>query len=175
GGLSRGESGKRHMAPQLCQMQLDAGAWGLTVANISQARVWRAFGAGRVILANELVEPTSVRWVAEELERDRSFEFYCLVDSVAAVPLVDTVLEDSRLPQRLNVLVEVGFAGGRTGCRMQEEWRHVAAAVTGSRHLALAGGGSFEGVIRGGGPAGTGEAVGSFLGGSGAAGGPVGA
>jgi hypothetical protein len=78
---------KTHMAPQLFQMQLDAGAWGLTVANISQARVWRAFGAGRVILANELVEPTSVRWVAEELKRDLSFAFYCLVDSVAGVAL----------------------------------------------------------------------------------------
>ena len=164
-GLSLAPHVKTHMAPQLFQMQLDAGAWGLTVANISQARVWRAFGAGRVILANELVEPTSVRWVAEELERDRSFEFYCLVDSVAGVALVDTVLEDSRLPQRLNVLVEVGFAGGRTGCRTQKEVRHVAAAVTGSRHLALAGVESFEGVIRGEGPAETVEAVDSFLGG----------
>src|SRR5262249_25290032 len=36
---------KTHMSPQLFQMQLDAGAWALTVANVSQARVWRAFGA----------------------------------------------------------------------------------------------------------------------------------
>jgi len=164
-GISLAPHVKTHMAPQLFQMQLDAGAWGLTVANICQARVWRAFGAGRVILANELVEPTSVRWVAEELKRDLSFEFYCLVDSVAGVALVEAALEDSSLPQRLNVLVEVGFARGRTGCRTPEEVRHVAAAVTGSRHLALAGVESFEGVIRGEGPAGTVEAVDSFLGG----------
>src|SRR5215467_3731389 len=107
---------KTHMSPQLFQMQLNAGAWALTVANVSQARVWRAFGADRVILANEIVEPTSVRWAAEELKHDRSFEFYCLVDSVACVALLDSALEDSGLPQRLNVLLEVGFAGGRTGC-----------------------------------------------------------
>ena len=154
---------KTHMAPQLFQMQLDAGAWALTVANISQARVWRAFGADRVILANELVEPTSVRWVAEELKHDRSFEFYCLVDSVAGVALLDSALEDSSLAQRLNVLVEVGFAGGRTGCRTPEDARHVAAAVNGSRHLAVAGVESFEGVIHAKGPAATLEAVDRFL------------
>src|SRR5262252_6135343 len=144
-GISLAPHVKTHMAPQLFQMQLDAGAWALTVANISQARVWRAFGADRVILANELVEPTSVRWIAEELKHDRSFEFYCLVDSVACVARLDSALEDSGLPQRLDVLLEVGFAGGRTGCRTPEDARDVAAAVTGSRHLALAGVESFEG------------------------------
>ena len=162
-GISLAPHVKTHMAPQLFQMQLDAGAWALTVANMSQARVWRAFGADRVILANQLVEPTSVRWIAEELKHDRSFEFYCLVDSVAGVARLDSALEDSSLPQRLNVFVEVGFAGGRTGCRTPEDARDVAAAVTGSRHLALAGVESFEGVIHGEGPAETLEAVDRFL------------
>src|SRR5437773_11479055 len=75
--LSLAPHGKTTMAPQLFQMQLDAGAWAVTAATTWQVRVWRAFGANRVILANELVEPASIRWMAAELQRDPEFEFYC--------------------------------------------------------------------------------------------------
>src|ERR1700675_608286 len=78
-GISLAPHGKTAMAPQLLQMQLDAGAWAVTAATMSQVRVWRAFGVQRVILANELVEPASARWVADELRRDPDFDFYCLV------------------------------------------------------------------------------------------------
>src|SRR6185437_4789107 len=84
-GASLAPHGKTSMSPQLTQMQLDAGAWGVTAATTSQVRVWRAFGAQRVLLANELVEPGSIRWIAEELRRDPNFDFYCLVDSLAGV------------------------------------------------------------------------------------------
>ena len=154
---------KTHMAPQLFQMQLDAGAWALTVANVSQARVWRAFGADRVVLANELVEPGSIRWVAEELNRDRNFEFFCLVDSVAEVTLLESSLGNWNLGRRLRVLLEVGFPGGRTGCRSPEEARDVAAAVARSRHLSLAGVESFEGIIHAQSAAAAVEAVERFL------------
>ena len=154
---------KTHMAPQLFQMQLDAGAWALTVANISQARVWRAFGADRVVLANELVEPGSIRWVAEELNRDRNFEFFCLVDSAAGVTVLDSALGGWNLARRLRVLVEVGFPGGRTGCRSPQSVREVAGAVARSRHLALAGVESFEGLIHAQSAAAALEAVDRFL------------
>src|SRR5437879_7240093 len=75
--------GKTTMSPQLVKRQLEGGAWAVTAATMSQVRVWRAFGVERVILANELVEPASVAWVAKELRDDAEFEFYCLVDSVA--------------------------------------------------------------------------------------------
>ena len=40
------------MAPQLWAEQLDAGAWGITVANLAQLAVARAFGVTRVMVAN---------------------------------------------------------------------------------------------------------------------------
>jgi D-serine dehydratase len=128
-------------------MSSDAGAWGLTVATISQARVWRAVGAERIVLANELVEPGSARWVAGELNRDADFEVFCLVDSVAGVAILDASLEQAGLVRPLKVFIEVGFQGGRTGCRSAGEARSVAGAVAGSRNLALAGVESFEGII----------------------------
>src|SRR2546428_253834 len=145
--ISLAPHGKTSMAPQLFQMQLDAGAWAVTAATMWQVRVWRAFGARRVILANELVEPASIRWVAGELQRDPQFDFYCLVDSVPEVRLLEGTLDGTGLERRIPVLLELGLAGGRTGCRTRSEAREVTRAVAASRHLSLAGVEGFEGII----------------------------
>jgi D-serine dehydratase len=139
--------GKTAMSPQLLKLQLDGGAWAVTAATMSQVRVWRAAGVERVVLANELVEPASVRWVAGELRADPEFEFFCLVDSVAEVKLLDSVLRETGLERPLQVLLEIGLPGGRTGCRTQEQALEVARAVAASGHLALAGVEAFEGII----------------------------
>lgn len=139
--------GKTSMAPQLLKIQLDDGAWAVTAATMSQVRAWRAFGVERVILANQLVEPASVRWVASELEADPTFDFYCLVDSVAAVRILEAAVGDTKLTRRLQLLLEVGPPGGRAGCRTRDEAFDVARAIAGSKHLALAGVEAFEGVI----------------------------
>ena len=146
-GLSLAPHGKTSMSPQLYQMQLDAGAWGVTAATTSQVRMWRAFGADRILLANELVEPGSIRWIAEELRRDPDFDFYCLVDSVDGVRLLDATLKDAGAGRPLSVLLEMGIPGGRTGCRTRDDAREVAEAVSASRHLVLAGVEGFEGIL----------------------------
>src|SRR5205085_607371 len=115
--------------------------------NTSQARVYRAFGADRIILANQLVEPASVRWLASELKRDPAFDLYCLVDSPAQVSKLEMALDGTGLRRPLQVLLELGVSGGRTGCRTREETIAVAKAVAGSKHLGLAGIEAFEGVI----------------------------
>ena len=145
-GISIAPHGKTSMSPQLTQMQLEAGAWGVTAATTWQVRVWRAFGAQRILLGNELVEPASIGWIAEELRADSDFDFYCLVDSVAGVRLLDSTLKDSGANRRLQVLLEIGIQGGRTGCRTEDQARSVAAAVAESRHLTLSGVEGFEGI-----------------------------
>jgi D-serine dehydratase len=139
--------GKTTMAPQLLKLQLDDGAWAVTAATMSQVRAWRAVGVERVILANQLVEPAAIRWVARELAADPAFDFYCLVDSVAGVTLLEAAFGETELARRLQVLLEVGPQGGRTGCRTHDQAFEVARAVAGSQHLALAGVEAFEGVI----------------------------
>ena len=56
--------GKTHMAPQLLARQFEAGACAVTVANVSQARVYRAFGVTNIVVANELVDGAGLRWLA---------------------------------------------------------------------------------------------------------------
>jgi D-serine dehydratase len=156
---------KTSMSPQLVQRQLDDGAWAVTAATMSQVRVWRAIGVDRVLLANELVEPASVRWVASELAADPDFDFYCLVDSIAGVGVLDSTLEGADLERRLKVFLEGGPEGGRAGVRTRDEALEVATGVAASRHLALAGVEAFEGVIHAKNTAGTMSAVDEFLGG----------
>lgn len=139
--------GKTTMAPQLLKLQLDDGAWAVTAATMSQVRVWRAVGVGRVILANELVEPAAIRWLAAELKADPAFDFYCLVDSVAGVRLLESGLGETTLARPIQVLLEVGPVGGRAGCRTPAEALEVARAIASSQRLVLAGVEAFEGVI----------------------------
>ncbi len=59
--------GKTTMAPKVFQRQLDAGAWAITVANMSQAAVAYEAGARRVLVANELVSLADALAIAEYL------------------------------------------------------------------------------------------------------------
>lgn len=139
--------GKTTMAPQLIAAQLAAGAWGVTAATISQAQVFRAFGIPRVLIANQLPDPAGIRWLAAELDADPEFDCYAYVDSVAGVRLLDQALLAAGATRPLNVLVELGFAGGRTGCRTTAEAAATAAATDTAGTLALAGVAGFEGGI----------------------------
>jgi D-serine deaminase-like pyridoxal phosphate-dependent protein len=138
-GVSLAPHGKTTMSPQLIARQLDAGAWGVTAASPAQARLFRGFGVERIVIANQVVDPLGLEWLAGE-----SDGVYCLVDSVRAVELMDDGLA-GRGP--VAVLVEMGLAGGRTGCRTLDDGRRVAEAVGRSRSLRLAGVECFEGVV----------------------------
>jgi len=146
-GVSLAPHGKTTMSPELYDRQLALGAWGITAANIAQVRVYRAFGIERVLLANELVEPAALRWIAAEVAADPQFDFYCLADSVEAVQRMTEALKPPRRP--LQVLVELGLAGGRTGARSLDQAAEVAAAVSDSPALELAGVEGYEGILHG--------------------------
>jgi D-serine deaminase-like pyridoxal phosphate-dependent protein len=146
-GVQLAPHGKTTMAPQLFRRQLDAGAWAITVATVSQARVARAFGVRRIVVANEVVEPAAVRWLADELDGDERFDCYCLVDSQAGVERMAAALAGRPAARELPVLVEVGVVGGRAGCRTVEGAVAVAEAVARSDRLRLAGVEAFEGIL----------------------------
>ena len=139
---------KTSMAPQVIARQVAAGCWALTAATPAQLRVHRHFGVQRILYANQLLEPVVLEWLAAELAADPGFELLCLVDSVAGVQRMDGVLRATALPRPLRVLLEVGHAGGRAGCRSVEDALAVGAAVRDATHLELAGVETFEGLIR---------------------------
>jgi D-serine deaminase-like pyridoxal phosphate-dependent protein len=137
--------GKTTMAPQLFARQLEYGAWGITLANFAQLHVARAFGVRRIVVANELVDPAGLRWVAAELARDPEFELYCFADSVRGVEIMADALRGA--PRPVGVLVEAGAPGGRAGVRDVATAEAVARAVKGADGLWLAGVAGYEGAV----------------------------
>jgi D-serine deaminase-like pyridoxal phosphate-dependent protein len=146
-GVELAPHGKTHMAPQLFARQLAGGACAITAANVSQLRVYRAFGVADVLLANQLVDPAGLAWVAGEMDRDPGFSFSAWVDSEHAVQIMDSALAEARAQRPVDVLVEVGEYGGRTGCRDDEALRRVASAVRASPRLRLTGVAGYEGAL----------------------------
>lgn len=138
--------GKTTMAPALWRLQLDEGAYGLTLATPGQVRTARVFGVERIMLANALVAPPALAWLAAELA-DPGFEFACWADSIATVEAMERGLAGLALPRPVDVLVELGAPGGRTGARGVEDAARVAERIAASPVLHLAGTAGYEGSL----------------------------
>jgi D-serine deaminase-like pyridoxal phosphate-dependent protein len=146
-GVRLAPHGKTTMAPQLFARQLAAGAWAVTAATAGELQVYRAFGIPRVLLANELTDPAGAAWLAGELAADPGFDCYVYADSLAGVRLLDEAVRQAGPARPLPVLVELGYPGGRTGCRNLAEAEAVARAVARAGSLRLAGAAGYEGLI----------------------------
>lgn len=132
--------GKTTMSPQLWAEQLNRGAWGITLANFAQLRVARGFGVRNLQLANSLTDPHAIQWVAEQDSTILSW-----VDSVDTVALIERTLAGT--DSALDVLVELGAHGGRTGARGVDAALEVARAVDAAEHLRLVGVAGYEGSL----------------------------
>ena len=135
----------RYWAPALFRRQIADGAWAITAATVRQARTMYTAGVRRVLIANEVVVPAEVAWLAEAMTA--GFDVYCYVDSVVGAEIMGETLAEVRANRPLPVLLEMGIAGGRTGVRTVAEGLAVAESVAASPHLALTGTAGFEGII----------------------------
>ena len=146
-GVRLSPHGKTTMAPQLWRRQLEAGAWGITLANLPQLRVARAFGVRRLMLANSLLDPAGLAWMAGQLDGDPDLSFVSWVDSVRSVELMDQARRAARAQRPMEVCVELGGLDGRTGVRDEEEALELADVVRKTGTLRLAGLAGYEGAL----------------------------
>jgi D-serine dehydratase len=145
-GIRLAPHGKTTMAPRLFQMQLEGGAWGITLATAHQATVAHAHGVKRVLMANELVGLQNMRMIADLLA-DSEFEFYCLIDSAEGVDLLSSFFRERKL--KLNVLMELGVMGGRCGVRDGQQLEAVLDALDRCKSVInLCGVELYEGVLK---------------------------
>ncbi|MFM0315117.1 amino acid deaminase [Paraburkholderia nemoris] len=145
-GVKLAPHGKTTMAPQLFRRQLETGAWGITLATAHQVRAAYHGGVSRILMANQLVGRRNMMMIAELLS-DPHFEFFCLVDSVEGVEQLGQFFTSVRKP--LQVLLELGVPGGRTGVRDEAQRNAVLEAI--ARYpdvLKLAGVELYEGVLK---------------------------
>ncbi len=138
--------GKTTMAPQIFAQQLEAGAWGITVANVQQLGICARFGIRRVIMANQLLGAAEVATVIRLREAHPDLEFHFLIDSPAQLAAIEAAAAERTMSRKLTALVELGVPGGRTGCRTFDEAMTVARAIAASRIVALSGLECYEGL-----------------------------
>lgn len=144
-GVKLAPHGKTTMAPKLFHLQLQAGAWGITLATAHQTQVAYAHGVRRILMANQLIGKQNMAAISALLH-DSDLEFHCLVDSAAQVEQLGRYF--AHRGQRLNVLLELGFDGGRTGVRSDEQLQSVLTALSRwSNSIALTGIEIYEGVL----------------------------
>ena len=137
-GVALAPHGKTTMAPQLFADQLAAGAWGITAATVGQAQVMASVGVERILLANQVVDPRAIRWLAESEP-----ELLCLVDSVAGVEALDA----AGAARPIQVLVEIGVSERRGGLRGTDAALRVLEAAARASHVEPVGVECFEGVV----------------------------
>jgi D-serine dehydratase len=137
--------GKTSMTPALFRRQLDAGAWGITLATAVQCAAAFEHGVTRLVMANQLVGRPNMAIVAGLIERGA--DYYCLIDSAANVAALNRYFSKRGLT--LQVLVELGVPGGRCGVRNGTELTALIEAVAAAPSLALRGIEGYEGLISG--------------------------
>ncbi|NIY83047.1 alanine racemase [Vibrio hepatarius] len=138
--------GKTTMTPELFAKQLEAGAWGLTVATPAQAEIAVMAGAQRIIIANQVVGIVNMQMVINLIQQHGVNIFIC-VDSVANVKAWQAQAKEFGVTVPL--FIELGVKGGRCGCRTEEQVKQLAQLIMASDALELHGIEVYEGVISG--------------------------
>ena len=137
--------GKTTMTPALFHRQLQAGAWGITLATAPQCRAAFANGVTRILMANQLVGQANMAIIASLLEQGAAF--YCVVDSHENARQLGRFFAERGLT--LSVLIEIGVEGGRCGCRNQQQILSLAEVIASETALSLVGLEGYEGVVHG--------------------------
>lgn len=140
-GLRLAPHGKTSMAPALFRRQLAAGAWGITLATANQALAAHAAGIAPILIANEVLDPSALRWIAA-VAPDVTLQ----VDSEAGIAALAAVADPER---PVPVLVELGHPEGRTGARDLPALLGLARRVHDTPGLRLAGVTAYEGGLPG--------------------------
>lgn len=144
-GVALAPHGKTTMSPQLFQQQLAAGAWGLTFATLYQATVGVAAGARRIIIANQVLADADLDALAALLAQHADLRVWFLVDSLAQLALVEDWAKRRGIAPVLDVLLEMGIPGQRTGCRTQAQALELASRLAASTAVKFCGIECYEG------------------------------
>lgn len=144
-GVALAPHGKTSMSPELFRMQLQAGAWGLTFATVHQLRVGLAAGAQRAIIANQLVSDADLDGLDFLLSQHPQAQVWFLVDSLAQLGALANWGARRHNTRRWDVLLELGIAGYRTGCRTHDQALALAQAIAASPVVRLGGVECYEG------------------------------
>ena len=134
---------KTTMSPQIAQMQVVAGAFALTIANFWQAEIFRSFGFKKLIIANEVLDPSAIAAISE-LNGKQAAEIIFYVDSLAGLEIVKKHTSKDGIQ---NLFIEIGTDNGRGGVRDLDLVTTIAKNISEDPRLKLRGVTGFEGAV----------------------------
>lgn len=145
---------KTPMSPQIAKRQIAAGAWGLTIANFNQARIMFEYGFKKLIIGNEVMEPTSIAEIAK-INGSGAGHIIFYIDSLAVLKIAqDSIANVANA--KLNVFMEIGAVGGRAGIRDLDLLKTILGEIAKDDRIYVRGVSGFEGAVPGGDRAGDG-------------------
>lgn len=133
---------KTVMSPQLLALQSENGAAGVTAASFGQARLLLEWGASAVLIANQVVQSRAAAWLAARVARTGQ-QVLSYVDSLDGIRVLDTAARAAGTT--LDVLLELGAPGARTGIRETSEAEPLVRELRATPHLRLVGVAGYEG------------------------------
>lgn len=147
-GVDMAPHGKTTMSPQLFRRQIEAGAWGITFATVTQARVGVAAGVRRCLIANQVLTAADLAAIQQLLHDETDLRIVFLVDSLAQLALIENWYRSGSQAHMkpFEVLLEIGLEGGRTGCRNHELALALAGRLRESAAVRLVGIECYEGL-----------------------------
>jgi D-serine dehydratase len=147
-GLRLAPHAKTTMTPHLWAQQAAHGCWGLTVATVQQAEVAVAYGCRNLLIANQVTGRAQVKGIVELSHAQDTLEIHVLVDSPPGLRALSADVAHAKTERPINVLLELGFQGGRTGCRTLDEVSRLLDELPSHQgRLRLAGMAGYEGQI----------------------------
>lgn len=145
-GIDLAPHGKTTMSPELFRRQLDAGAWGITFATVTQLAVGVAAGVHQAIIANQVVTDADLGAIQSLLAAHEGLRVVFLVDSSAQLDLIEAWFAAHPASVPFEVMLEIGIPDGRTGCRTHEEATGLADRLHASPAVRLIGIECYEGL-----------------------------
>jgi len=145
-GIDLAPHGKTTMSPQLFQRQLDAGAWGITFATVTQLAIGVSAGVRRALIANQVLGDADLAAIQQLLREHAGLRVAFLVDSAAQLDLIEQWSARHAGSAPFEVLLELGLPGGRTGCRGHDEALALAQRLHASAAVAFVGIECYEGL-----------------------------
>ena len=145
-GLALAPHGKTSMSPQLFQRQLEAGAWGMTFATVTQLRIGVAAGAKNCLIANQVFMAVDLQGLEALRCAHPQVRVIFLVDSLDQLGLIEAWCQANPAATAFEVLLELGPQGGRSGCRDDAQALALALRLRQSPAVRLVGVECYEGL-----------------------------
>jgi D-serine deaminase-like pyridoxal phosphate-dependent protein len=126
---------KTHKSVKIAQLQLEAGAIGITCAKISEAEVMAAAGIKDILIAYPISSPDKIKRVIDLLQQ--GVHLKVSVDNTESLEFLQKELEHS--PFALEVWIKVNSGLNRCGVEPGQEAVHLAKAIMSYSRLNLGG------------------------------------